>query len=711
MNAMPMNALGTFDPRDAMERWNQQTQNAQQNALMPSGGDAISFLPQPVQISGPMMPAMPQPQAMPMMPGSNAYDGGDYAGGAASAPAPAPAPAAPAKQSPNHSYDHGLGFGSGLAGRGPVSTTRAGRVAAAQKAGTFGGIQDAYNAANPTRWMDDSGQIGQRPKSVPFGGFRANGGPVQPGRAYVVGERGPELMVPQVPGTIVPNAATRPMPVNPLDQHVGRINAREDQSLAESQKFWNESTKFWGDRNQQSKQDVLQAQETRNRFKPGSAEWQAANDSVNRSVADYESQFRSQQNAAQLAAEDGARIGTGEGWQRLQRADAYSQQNAEAVMAEMRAKRGSQPPANVTPASSSTPAAAPPTGGPGMLVAGPGGSVVWQRGTGPGTTLPPQTTPAAPAQSASMPMMGPANNSRIAQSPSNRPYAELAGGTGSLANRGTRPIGRSANDPGRMNEMAMRRLRSQGDIVGAARLANSNAWLDARLGGPAMRAPQPMPMMMPPQPSANRAPMPMPGTPGQSLPAPEMTMPDAGATADAAAPAAPPPMDAPPMSFEQAFNQSPLAGAGLPPMNQAMPPMQVPAGTFAQMPGLNQGAFKGAYVEAPPLVGSAPIPGTDQMQPFVMGQPKGAPVNRTQPPKPAEPTKVPDGIQYEKDALGNITGGKYPAWDEARQTWVIRSIDLDGNGVVSPQERAAANAGSGAAGQQPGWMGWLQSQK
>lgn len=190
MNAMPMNALGTFDPRDAMERWNQQTQNAQQNALMPSGGDAISFLPQPVQISGPMMPAMPQPQAMPMMPGSNAYDGGDYAGGAASAPAPAPAPAAPAKQSPNHSYDHGLGFGSGLAGRGPVSTTRAGRVAAAQKAGTFGGIQDAYNAANPTRWMDDSGQIGQRPKSVPFGGFRANGGPVQPGRAYVVGEIG-----------------------------------------------------------------------------------------------------------------------------------------------------------------------------------------------------------------------------------------------------------------------------------------------------------------------------------------------------------------------------------------------------------------------------------------------------------------------------------------------------------------------------------------
>ena len=695
-----MNALSTFDPRDAMERWNQQTQNAQQNALLPGGGDAISFLPQPVQISGPMMPAMPQPQPMPMMPGSNAYDGGDYAGGAASAPSPSPspspAPAAPAKQSPNHSYDHGLGFGSGLAGRGPVSTTRAGRVAAAQKAGTFGSIQESYNAANPTRWMDDNGQIGQRPKSVPFGGYRANGGPVQPGRAYVVGERGPELMVPQVPGTIVPNAATRPMPVNPLDQHVQRINAREDQSLAEDRDYWNESAQNWKRSSEQSKQDILRSQEARNRFAVGSPEWQAANNTVDQSVNNYKTELETHQDRLQTAARKGAQIGQGKGWQDLQGIDAYSQQKAEAVMAEMRAKRGSQPPANVTPASSSTPAAATPTGGPGMLVAGPGGSVVWQRGTGPGTTLPPQTTPAAPTQSTSMPMMRPANNSRIAQSPSNRPYAELAGGTGSLANRGTRPVGRSGTDAGRLNEQAIRRLKSQGDIVGAARLANSNAWLDARMGGPAMRTPQPMPLMMPPPPSANRAPMPMPGTPGQSLPAPEMPMPDA----------APPPMDAPPMSFEQAFNQSPLAGAGLPPMNQAMPPMQVPAGTFAQMPGLNQGAFKSAYVEAPPLVGSAPIPGTDQMQPMVKGEPKGAPVNRTQPPKPAAweaPKMYDETIPEVRDANGNVT---QPA--RTRQYYFVPdpktgkprkeyALDADGDGVPDAQ--------------QPGWMGWLESQK
>ena len=210
------------------------------------------------------------------------------------------------------------------------------------------------------------------------------------------------------------------------------------------------------------------------------------------------------------------------------------------------------------------------------------------------------------------------------------------------------------------------------------------------MGGPAVRAPM-MPMLMPPLPSANRAPLPMP-MPSAPMSGPDATVPAAPSAPEMPAPAAP----EPPPSFEQAFNQSPLAGAGPAPLGQPLPPMQVPAGTLSRMPGLDQGAFKGAYQETPPLMSTVPIPGTDQVQPLVMGQPKGAPVSRAQPPKPAEPPKVPDGIQYEKDALGNITGGKYPAWDDARQTWVIRSIDLDGNGVVSPQERAAANAGAGA---------------
>ena len=40
-----------------------------------------------------------------------------------------------------------------------------------------------------------------------FAGFRAEGGPVGAGGAYVVGEKGPELFVPRSSGSIVPNGA------------------------------------------------------------------------------------------------------------------------------------------------------------------------------------------------------------------------------------------------------------------------------------------------------------------------------------------------------------------------------------------------------------------------------------------------------------------------------------------------------------------------
>jgi phage-related minor tail protein len=41
--------------------------------------------------------------------------------------------------------------------------------------------------------------------SSAFGGARAGGGPVDMGRAYLVGERGPELFVPGASGGVVPN--------------------------------------------------------------------------------------------------------------------------------------------------------------------------------------------------------------------------------------------------------------------------------------------------------------------------------------------------------------------------------------------------------------------------------------------------------------------------------------------------------------------------
>src|SRR5690606_28272776 len=36
-------------------------------------------------------------------------------------------------------------------------------------------------------------------------GRRAGGGPIDAGRPYIVGERGPELIVPRHPGMVVPN--------------------------------------------------------------------------------------------------------------------------------------------------------------------------------------------------------------------------------------------------------------------------------------------------------------------------------------------------------------------------------------------------------------------------------------------------------------------------------------------------------------------------
>jgi tape measure domain-containing protein len=43
--------------------------------------------------------------------------------------------------------------------------------------------------------------------ALPFGGPRAKGGPVVPGKSYLVGERGPEMFTPTSVGTIVPNRA------------------------------------------------------------------------------------------------------------------------------------------------------------------------------------------------------------------------------------------------------------------------------------------------------------------------------------------------------------------------------------------------------------------------------------------------------------------------------------------------------------------------
>lgn len=81
-------------------------------------------------------------------------------------------------------------------------TRMAAEAAAAQ-------IAQALFGAGPGKGGEGAGYIGDFLKllSAGFGGARADGGPVTAGRAYLVGERGPELIVPRGSGTVIPNGA------------------------------------------------------------------------------------------------------------------------------------------------------------------------------------------------------------------------------------------------------------------------------------------------------------------------------------------------------------------------------------------------------------------------------------------------------------------------------------------------------------------------
>lgn len=64
-----------------------------------------------------------------------------------------------------------------------------------------------------------------------FSGARAAGGPVQDGSAYLVGEQGPELFVPNSSGSIVPNGAASPS----RPQIVLNVQVRDAQSFLQSE--------------------------------------------------------------------------------------------------------------------------------------------------------------------------------------------------------------------------------------------------------------------------------------------------------------------------------------------------------------------------------------------------------------------------------------------------------------------------------------------
>lgn len=73
------------------------------------------------------------------------------------------------------------------------------------------GMQPPEEPRAPRREPNRAGRLG-------FGGFRAMGGPVEKGKAYVVGERGPEVIVPDRPGMVLPNAALPPQGPDPRFQ-------------------------------------------------------------------------------------------------------------------------------------------------------------------------------------------------------------------------------------------------------------------------------------------------------------------------------------------------------------------------------------------------------------------------------------------------------------------------------------------------------------
>lgn len=105
-----------------------------------------------------------------------------------------------------------------------------------------------------------------------------------------------------------------------------------------------------------------------------------------------------------------------------------------------------------------------------------------------------------------------------------------------------------------------------------------------------------------------------------------------------------------------------------------------------------------------PVMGSRPmgtIPVKQKEQPLPPGMvPRSATRDGvTYTPKDGMVQEAPSGIQYEKDPAGRITGAVYPMQDPQTGQWKLQRLDLNGDGVVSPQEQATAGAGAPQGGE------------
>jgi len=70
-----------------------------------------------------------------------------------------------------------------------------------QLGGLIGGLGSLFGGGAPGG-VTQSGDLAAALNSIDF---RAGGGPVRAGMPYIVGERGPELIVPKAAGTVLPN--------------------------------------------------------------------------------------------------------------------------------------------------------------------------------------------------------------------------------------------------------------------------------------------------------------------------------------------------------------------------------------------------------------------------------------------------------------------------------------------------------------------------
>ena len=297
-----------------------------------------------------------------------------------------------------------------------------------------------------------------------------------------------------------------------------------------------------------------------------------------------------------------------------------------------------------------------------------------------------------------------------------------------------RQVGRSMSDASRMNDIAMRRMRSQGDYQGAARLATNQQWLDARYGRglpmPAIGAGG-LPATMP-----TAAPMPMGPLPPTGKLVPGRSAGSMVWLADAPPPMAPAPDTLPtPMAPPMRQPEQPAADAmpmpapdltinpltGLP---FALATPNVPSGFMAQQaqaqnagfPGLTP-APPGLYTEAPPPAGVFPLPGTSMAMVMKNGQPTGGVVSMDKPEAPLPPGVVPTeanlgGVTYKPQVpeapakmpkfQQDATSGKW-FWFEpnGKGGFTQKFVDANQDGIPDAQQQPGAagpTAGKTASG-------------